>query len=39
MAAIALELSAAEKVEDYQLNLGRLVVTDGKSYTPDTPPA
>lgn len=36
-AAIALELSAAEKVEDYQLNLGRLVVTDGKSYTPDTP--
>ena len=31
MAAIALELSAAEKVEDYQLNLGRLVVTDGKS--------
>ncbi len=37
MAAIALELSAAEKVEDYQLNLGRLVVTDGKSYTPDTP--
>ncbi|MEI3059172.1 MAG: S-layer homology domain-containing protein [Oscillospiraceae bacterium] len=37
IAAIALELSATEKVEGYQLNLGRLVVTDGKSYTPDTP--
>lgn len=37
IAAIALELSATEKVEGYQLNLGRLVVSDGKSYTPAAP--
>lgn len=37
IAAIALELSANEKVEGYQLNLGRLVISDGKSYTPAAP--
>lgn len=37
IAAIALELSATELVENYQLNLGRLVVSDGQSHTPAAP--
>ncbi len=37
IAAIGLELSAAEAVTGYQINLGRLVVTDGNDYTPDAP--
>ena len=37
IAAIALELSASEQVENYQLNLGRLVVSDGQSHTPAAP--
>ncbi len=37
IAAIGLELSAAEAVTDYQINLGRLVVTDGTDHTPDAP--
>ncbi len=37
IAAIALELSAEEKVEGYQLNLGRLAITDGTDMTPAAP--
>ena len=37
IAAIGLELSAAEAVTGYQINLGRLVVTDGTDYTPAAP--
>ena len=37
IAAIGLEFSAENKVEDYQLNLGRLVVTDNMEIPPDAP--
>ncbi|MDY4218887.1 MAG: discoidin domain-containing protein, partial [Candidatus Faecousia sp.] len=37
IASIGLELSATEQVEGYQINLGRLVVSDGNSYTPTAP--
>ncbi len=37
IAAIGLALSAETKVEGYQLNVGRLVVTDGAGYTPAVP--
>ncbi len=37
IAAIGLELSSAEAVENYQVNIGRLAVTDGTSYTPAAP--
>ena len=37
IAAIGVELSATEAVEDYQINLGRLVVSDGNDYTPSAP--
>ena len=37
IAAIGLEISASEKVDAYQVNLGGLKVSDGKTYTPDAP--
>lgn len=37
VAAIGLEISAAEKVENFQINLGRLEYTDGADYTPAAP--
>ena len=37
IAAIGLELSASEAVTGYQINLGRLVVTDGADYAPAAP--
>ncbi len=37
IASIGLELSAAEAVSGYQINLGRLAVTDGVDYTPESP--
>lgn len=37
IAAIGLEISASEKVDAYQVNLGGLKVSDGKDYTPDAP--
>ena len=37
VAAIGLEISADAKVENFQINLGRLEYTDGKDYTPAAP--
>ena len=37
IAAIGVELSATEAVEDYQINLGYLEVSDGNDYTPAAP--
>ena len=37
VAAIGLEISAESKAEGFQINLGRLVYTDGGDYTPGTP--
>ena len=37
IAAIGVQLSTEEAVEGYQINLGRLVVSDGASHTPAAP--
>ena len=37
IAAIGLELSASEAVSGYQINLGRLVITDGEDHAPAAP--
>ena len=37
IAAIGVELSTTEAVEDYQINLGYLEVSDGNDYTPAAP--
>ena len=37
IAAIGLQLSAEEAISGYQLNLGRLVVSDGANHTPAAP--
>lgn len=37
IAAIGLNFSADETVEKYQMNLGRIVITDSQNYTPDKP--
>ena len=37
IAAIGLQLSAEEAITGYQLNLGRLVVSDGADHTPAAP--
>ena len=37
LAAIGLDVSAETQVSDYQLNLGGLKLTDGKSYAPSAP--
>lgn len=37
LAAFGVEISATEKVEGYQMNLGRVAITDGTDYTPAAP--
>lgn len=37
IAAIGVELSTAEAIDDYQINLGYLQVTDGSDHTPAAP--